>query len=335
MQQQSKGYYVDDQAMYTLRSPATMRARLMLEVASELAALRTWPHRQPRIQMRAQGAEEWGVTLFGSDSPNAVHEVARGDVTFAIVNPSAVLALAIRGRGPYKEPVPVRGITVLPQYDQLGFAVHERTGITSFRELRERKYPLRVSVRGQRDHSVLVVIDEILKALDLSLEDFQSWGGEVRYEPGMPNFKIDNVVNNQLDAIFDEAMPMYAGAALDAGMRFLRFEDAELHAIDALGLRRVKLTREDYASLQEDTWAIDFSGWTVYTHADVPDEVVAHFCGALEARKDRIPFFALDGFSAGEGALPLDQMCHDTREGPLYVPLHPAAERFWRDRGHL
>lgn len=128
---------------------------------------------------------------------------------------------------------------------------------------------------------------------------------------------------------------MYAGAALDAGMRFLRFEEPDLNAIEALGLRRVKLTQKDYASLNEDTWAIDFSGWTVYTHADVPDDVVTHFCGALEARKDKIPFFALDGFSAGEGALPLDQMCKDTREGPLYVPLHPAAEQFWRDRGYL
>lgn len=335
MQQQSKGYYVDDQAIYTLRSPATMRARLMLEVASELAAVRTWPHRQPRIQMRPQGAESWGVTLFGSDAANVVHEVASGDVTFAIVNPSAVLALAIRGLGPYKGPVPVRGITVLPQYDQLGFAVHERTGITSFTELRERKYPLRVSVRGQRDHSVLVVIEEILRALGLSLGEIERWGGQVRFEPGMPNLKIDDVANDRLDAIFDEAMPMYAGAALDAGMRFLRFDASDLDAIEALGLRRVKLTQEDYASLNEDTWAIDFSGWTVYTHANVSDDLVTHFCSALEARKDRIPFFALDGFSAGEGALPLDQMCKDTKEGPLYVPLHPAAEQFWRDRGYL
>ena len=335
MQQQSKGYYVDDQAMHTLRSPATMRARLMLEVASELAALRTWPHRQPRIQMRAQGADSWGVTLFGSDAANVVHEVARGDVTFAIVNPSAVLALAIRGLGPYQEPIPVRAITVLPQYDQLGFAVHERTGLTTLREVHQRKYPLRVSVRGQRDHSVLVVIDQILSAVGFSLEDIERWGGRVRFEPGMPNLKVEAVASSEIDAIFDEAMPMYAGAALDAGMRFLSFDEQDWEAIEAMGLRRVKITREDYASLTEDTWAIDFSGWTVYTHADVPDDIVTHFCMGLEARKSRIPFFALDGFSAGEGDLPLDRMCKDTKEGPLYVPLHPAAERFWQERGYL
>ena len=50
---------------------------------------------------------------------------------------------------------------------------------------------------------------------------------------------------------------------------------------------------------------------------------------ALEARKDRLPP------GTGEGPLPLDVMCKDTAEGPLGIPLHPAAERFWREQGYL
>ena len=36
----------------------------------------------------------------------------------------------------------------------------------------------------------------------------------------------------------------------------------------------------------------------------------------------------------GVGPLPLDRMSVDTREGPLDVPLHPAAEAYWRERGY-
>jgi TRAP-type uncharacterized transport system substrate-binding protein len=28
-------------------------------------------------------------------------------------------------------------------------------------------------------------------------------------------------------------------------------------------------------------------------------------------------------------------MCRDTPEGPLDVPLHPGAERYWREAGYL
>jgi len=48
----------------------------------------------------------------------------------------------------------------------------------------------------------------------------------------------------------------------------------------------------------------------------------------LEARKDRILW-------QGQGPLPLEHMCRDTPEGPLDLPLHPAAERFWRAQGYL
>jgi hypothetical protein len=66
----------------------------------------------------------------------------------------------------------------------------------------------------------------------------------------------------------------------------------------------------------------------VFCHEHTPDDLVTAICAALEARRDRIPW-------QGEGPLPLERMCYDTPEGPLDVPLHPAAERFWRDRGYL
>jgi TRAP-type uncharacterized transport system substrate-binding protein len=73
---------------------------------------------------------------------------------------------------------------------------------------------------------------------------------------------------------------------------------------------------------------VDFSGFPLFTHADVPDAEIRAVCIALEARRDRIPW-------EGHGPMPLDRMCRDTTEGPLDVPLHPAAQAFWRERGYL
>lgn len=308
---------------------ATLRSRLMLEAASELVGWDSWKPKQARINLRIQGDDSLTVCLYASDAAGAVDEVVRGDVQVGIVNPSAVLFMAYRGLAPFSEPMPVRTISVIHQFDQLGFAVMADSGLRSVRDVRDRKYPLRVSLRGQTDHSVHLVVNTVLSVLGFSLQDIKSWGGQVRYDqelPYGPN-RLGAARRGEIDAIFDEAMPAYGMEALEAGMRFLGLEEAELQALEARGLRRAAITKAEYPLLHEDVWSVDFSGWPIFCRADLSEEIVTAFCGALEARKDRIPWY-------GEGPLNLDQMCRDTRDGPLMVPLHPAAERFWQERGY-
>ena len=88
------------------------------------------------------------------------------------------------------------------------------------------------------------------------------------------------------------------------------------------------LQRKNFPKLIADVPTLDFSGWPIYTHRDVPGELITDFCRALEASKERIPW-------AQEGPLPLRQMVRDTPEGHLEVPLHPAAAQFWRECGYL
>src|SRR5439155_16260527 len=145
-----------------MRGPVTMRSMLMLEVASELSRTGPWLNKQAKILMREQGAKDWALSLFASDAPGSIDEIVSGDADFAICNPGGVLAMAYRGAGPYKEPIPLRAIMVIPQFDQFGFAVHESTGLKSLADLRDRKYPLKVSVRGQRDHSVHMIASQVL-----------------------------------------------------------------------------------------------------------------------------------------------------------------------------
>ena len=85
----------------------TIRSRLVLEVASEMIEQEDWPNRQARVSLRPQGAEEWAVNMIASDGPAALDMVARGEMQLAISNPAMYLALAVRGTGPYKKPIPL------------------------------------------------------------------------------------------------------------------------------------------------------------------------------------------------------------------------------------
>jgi TRAP-type uncharacterized transport system substrate-binding protein len=98
--------------------------------------------------------------------------------------------------------------------------------------------------------------------------------------------------------------------------------------LERLGLRRALIERTNFPKLASDVPTLDFSGWPIYTHKDTADSLVTDFCRALETSKDRIPW-------AQDAPLPLAQMVRDTPEGHLEVPLHPAAERFWQERGYI
>ena len=168
-------------------SPLIIRSRLVLEVASEVIGMNQWPYRQARVNLRDQVGLEWKLSLFGSDTVEAIEEVARGDVHLATINPSSPLTMAYRGRGPFREAIPVRAIAVIPTQDQFAFAVSEKTGLKSFTDLLERRYPLRVSLRGQKRHSVHLVVKEVLAQVGFTLDDLVSWGGQIRYDEGMPD----------------------------------------------------------------------------------------------------------------------------------------------------
>ncbi len=315
-----------------IRTPPIIRSRLMLETVSELVAANEWSNKQVMILMRPQGDDKWRIRFFASDSPASVEAVASGEADIAICNPGGVLGMAMRGRGPYKKAYPFRSIMVLPQFDQLGFAVTKVTGLKTLADLKRARYPLRISLRGQPDHSVHLICNHVLSAYGMSLDDIVSWGGKVVYTEGMPYGpdRLGAVQRGELDAVWDEALPLFANEAIQSGMRFLAVDEPQLQSLEADGLMRQAITDEEYPGLGETVWSIDFSGWPVFCLESAPEEMIYHFCAALDARRDRIPWWGSEG-----RPLPLEQLCKDSKEGPLYLPLHPGAERYWRERGYL
>ena len=302
----------------------------MLEVASALVNRRDWPLLQARVSLREQGSDDWPLTLFGSDSPATIREVAAGKVQFAMINPGMILKLAALGGAPFSAPIPLRIIAVLPALDQMVFAVKQETGLKSITDIRDRKFPLKLSLRGQPDHSLQVIINHVCAAAGFTLDDVVSWGGEVRFDAGMPygHNRIGAVHRGEIDAIFDEGASAWGNMALDLGMTFLALPEALLQSLEAVGLRRGMIEKNSFPKLSADVPTLDFSGWPIYTLASTPDSLVRDFCRALEESKALIPW-------AKAEPLPLAQMVRDSAEGHLEVPLHAAAEAYWREQGYL
>jgi TRAP-type uncharacterized transport system substrate-binding protein len=308
--------------------PVLVRSKVALELAAELIGTQRWPFLRAHVDLRHQDFDHSGFGIFGSGSPDGIDQVAAGQSGLAMINPSAVLAMAYRGTGPYSKPLPVRTIAVIPSFDQIVLGVMEHTGLTSFADILEQKYPLRVSLRGPAGNSVPLVANEICKAHGFTLDDIVAWGGEVSYFRRLPGARLADIEKGEADAVFDEAVQPWINPGAAMGMRFLPVEDEAIAKLELLGLRRGPVLKSDFPNLAANFQSVDFSGFPIFTNADGPDEQVTAICAALVARKANIPW-------EGVGPLPLERMCVDDREGPLDVPLHPAAEAFWREQGFL
>jgi hypothetical protein len=188
-------------------------------------------------------------------------------------------------------------------------------------------------MRGQLDHCIHDVMDEIMLAAGFSRGALESWGGTFRKEgaggpPRPGDAKLKAVARGEIDAIFDEASDLWLDAALDAGMTILPLSEATMRTLEATGYRRGILDKARFPRLPHDLISFDFSGWPVFVSASLADQRVRQICAALDARKHLIGW-------QGEGPLPVERMAREAPDTPQQVPLHPAAQAYWAERGYL
>jgi TRAP-type uncharacterized transport system substrate-binding protein len=293
---------------------ATIRSRVVLEIASELVSRRDQPYIQAKVLLRpARGDKQWRMALFGSSTTEGIEAVANGDSDLAITNPSAALSVAYRGTGMFKAPKPVRPIAVIPSYDTCLFGIRSELGITHIEDIAARKPPLRLSLRGERDHYLQPMLDDILAACGCSLADIERWGGKIVY--------------GEIDAIFDESITNWCNDGPTVGMTFLQMREETVRRLEAMGYRRGVIPKAEFPNLPTDILTLDFSGWPIFVRSDASDDFVTQVCEALVARADVIPW-------QSPGPLPVARMCRDAPDTPQLVPLHPAAERYWHSKGY-
>ena len=319
--------------------PLGIRAKIMLEPVSYMMTEADWPYRETTIALQSQGDELGSFSLFGANNPDSIRRVFERTLDISIMNPSAILSMAHRGVGLFTEPMQVALIAVLPHSDQLGFAVSEASGLTSLSDIREKRYPLRLSVRGSLDSSTTRLVEKVLNVHGFSYQDILDWGGNVSYDQPMPGgelpdypFRLGRVAQGELDAVFEEGVMVWANAVPEVGMRFLEIDEEHLAELERVGFKRGTIEKSRYERLPADVATVDFSGWPIYTRLDASDLLIRKFCEGLEARKSSIPW---QFGPLAQPDLPLAQMVTNAPETPVDVPFHPAAQAVWTKLGYL
>ena len=131
---------------------AMIRNVMLSEIAlhvSDSAKARANATRTLAVAIGSGSGERFQPWLRLTDgSPFLAHAIVRGELDVTFMNPSALLTQAYRGVGLFREPLLVRVIASYPSWDRYLHAIHPRTGITSMQQLKEQRYPLRLSIRA-------------------------------------------------------------------------------------------------------------------------------------------------------------------------------------------
>jgi TRAP-type uncharacterized transport system substrate-binding protein len=308
------------------------RAKTIWELALDIAGNPDEPYygnRDVRITVGSGSGEHYRPWLsFSTGSPILAHAVARGEVDFAFVNPSGALTQAYRGTGLFagSEPLPLRVVFSYPSWDRFLIAVHPRTGLRSLAEVKERKYPLHLSIREDPTHSTRVLIDQIFPMYGFTLDELLSWGGTLQLNgPPMDRRRLNAIRQGTVDMVLDEGINGWAEIALSNGMQLITLEDDVFSKLQTIGWRRAVLPKSYSQHLAEDHACIDYSGWPLYTRTSLADEDAYRVCASLNARSAYMPWE-----DPVESATRLGL---DVEPTPRDVPLHPGAARWYREHG--
>lgn len=249
--------------------------------------------------------------------------VGSGDVEMAFVFPSLAKAV-IEGKDPFDKAYPdVRAVAAGFGNAVAQFVVAEDTGITSIKEIVDKKYPLKIASDrvGTTDEWLLRTI---FKYYGVTYDTIASWGGRVMqagYGDQAVLFK-----DRHVDAIFGNiAVPWTAvmEGQLSRKMRILPLpDDLRKHLIENFACAEGEIPAGSYGFVKEKIPTVA-SLTMLACHKNVPEDVIYRITKILCENPDRVR-------ATHDSAKVFDPKTAWKDTG---APLHPGAEKYYKEAG--
>ena len=273
----------------------------------------------------------------GTGALDNVRAVGRGEVDVALATPQGFIPLALDGRGIMRgESYPhLRALGHVPQHDRLVVAIRRDLDITSWDDLREQRPALRIAAGIDNGTNYMgYAAQSLMQAAGIPRDEFERWGGAY-LEREEPLECTRLVLDGHADAIIQEAIMTHAW--LDLAERIdLVFLPVEADARDRLhaelGWGSATLPQGYLRGIDREMEFMDFSHFLLLTTTDLPDDIAYALAwasiegfGTLQRMYEHLP----------PERSPVSYPINPRLAAATPIPLHPGAERYFRDAGHL
>ncbi|MBJ7275812.1 MULTISPECIES: TAXI family TRAP transporter solute-binding subunit [Marinobacter] len=274
---------------------------------------------------------EASVTFRPSSPAGGLVFIADGKADLSLAAGAPEIQYAIEGNPPYPRSLKgdLRSVMQLFNTQTFHFVLNkdvaDEYGVYSFADIAKKKPPLTIAINRQGNLQVVDVAKDIFEAHGFSIEDLQSWGGQVSWVASgtgleqLQDRKADMFMNVRFvpDARVNEIVRSQDLVWVEAD------QDALESVADKWGYEVITIDQSNYPELM-DTSQPTITQWSaLLAGPHVPDAVVYKFIKALVDNKKRVQQVhpSLKAFSAEEAVKIVN----------LDVPLHPGAERFYRE----
>lgn len=202
----------------------------------------------------------------------------------------------------------------------------DKTGITSIEELIAQKYPVRIAIKSPGTFGELACA-RVLEAYGVDYDTIKSWGGTIT---NTGSAAIGSLLKDgKADMTIDHTGPGQAATTelcMTTKMYFPQMSDEALKKLEAAGF--------DFYVISPNTWngqteAIRSCGspQVVLVSADVSDDAVYAMTKALCENVNKL--------INASAALKVFNPAHAWEPLKVGVPLHPGAERYYKEKGYM
>jgi uncharacterized protein len=220
----------------------------------------------------------------------------------------------------------LRALATISRPNWLALAVRRNLGLTSLHEVRQRQYPLRILAGGTERGEEL---DLVLRYHGFTLDDLLAWGGahyrwSGRMEgPWVRQGLVDALLGNIYSGYTPHGRYWYEATVL-MDLHFLDFEAGLIEQlVQEYGYQRGTIPHGLFPGLDRDIPSVSQQSMVIYARKDLPDDLAALVARSLDARSDL--------FKQARSPLYYERERVAVND---FLPLHPAAERYYRERGY-
>jgi TRAP transporter TAXI family solute receptor len=202
----------------------------------------------------------------------------------------------------------------------------EKTGMDSLEKIAANKYPVRVICKPEGS-TVPPVARMILSEYGMSFDKIKEWGGEVIQVSGgqIPALVRDG----RADVWFESAVnghPATTEGMLTANLRMVGLSDSVIKALENYGLYEDTMPAGLFHNQDEPIRTV-MPGTSIIANENLPEEAAYLIAKTICENKDELV--------AAHASIKVFEPEKAWTSANNGIPLHPGAERYYRERGWL